>query len=280
MKTRVRLLAVLLMCVVLAGCSTNVDLQKPETAGTVLPEATAEPSDVAEEITVPATEPTVPVTVETEPVMTAPQKQVTVQNADEFLAAIAPDTQIVVTAELIDLSRAEGYGVSGSDYYYWEATYDGPELCITGVSNLTICGSGEDHNLNTVSSVPRYSNVLRFFNCSNVTVKGLTAGHTEEPGYCIGGVLLFLNCQDALVEDCGLFGCGTFGVIGENSKNLRIINNDIYECSVGGVSFTKCDAVNVDGNTFRDLDGPEFRVYDCGSVTRDGERVFDSYLGY
>ena len=56
-----------------------------------------------------------------------------------------------------------------------------------------------------------------------------------------------------------------------NSKNMQIVNNEIYECSVGGVEFTGCDAVNVDGNLFRDLGGPVFRIYDCGTIICNGE---------
>ena len=178
-------------------------------------------------------------------------------------------------AELLDLSKATGYGKTNGDYYYWAEAHDGPELYIAEVSNLTIRGAGNDHTVNVISSVPRYSNVLNFFNCANIMVKGLTVGHTEEPGYCLGGVLFFMNSQDILVEDCGLFGCGTLGVKADSSKNIQIINNDIYDCSVGGVELTNCDDVNVDGNTFRDLGGSEFRVYGCGTVTCNGERVHD-----
>ena len=64
--------------------------------------------------------------------------------------------------------------------------------------------------------------------------------------------------QDILVEDCGLYGCGTVGVMGESSKNMQIVNNDIYECSVAGVEFSNCDDVNVDGCTIRDIGTPEY----------------------
>ena len=78
-----------------------------------------------------------------------------------------------------------------------------------------------------------------------------------------------------LITDCGLFGCGTLGVVAYSSKNMQIVNNEIYECSVGGVEFTGCDAVNVDGNIFRDLGGPIFRIFDCGTITCNGEDAKD-----
>ena len=279
MKMILKILTVILICSMLAGCGSNSAPQKIAVAPTGNPEPTASFDSTLIETTdaeteAPIEEP-IPFVVEIKPVITESQNQVTVTTVDEFLAAIAPNTEIIVDAELLDLSKATGYGKTNGDYYYWAEAHDGPELYIAEVSNLTIRGAGNDHTVNVISSVPRYSNVLNFFNCANIMVKGLTVGHTEEPGYCLGGVLFFMNSQDILVEDCGLFGCGTLGVKADSSKNIQIINNDIYDCSVGGVELTNCDDVNVDGNTFRDLGGSEFRVYGCGTVTCNGERVHD-----
>ena len=279
MKITSKFLAAVLMCAMFASCSAKTDPDVIASTQEIPPETTVAAIDVVQptvqEETEASTEYTEPFVIEIKPVITETQNQVTVTTVDEFLAAIAPNTEIIVDAELIDLSKATGYGKINGDYYYWAEEFDGPELFITGVSNLTIRGSSEDHNMNVISSVPRYSDVLNFFNCSNVMVTGLTAGHTEEPGYCMGGVLSFMNCQDILVEDCGLFGCGTLGVKAESSKNIQIINNDIYDCTVGGVELNYCDDVNVDGNTFRDLGGEIFRVYKCKNITCNGEPVHD-----
>ena len=273
MKRTVKLLAAIMICMMLASCVDNTEPEAIAPTRVYIPETSA--ATVSTAIPEETEAPTEPFVLTIKPVIDENQELITVTNADEFLEAIGPDTEIIVDTVLLDLSKATGYGESKSDYYYWAQTYDGPELYISGVSNLTIRGAGEDHTANVISSVPRYSNVLNFFNCANIMVKGLTVGHTEEPGYCLGGVLFFLNCQDILVEDCGLFGCGTLGVKADSSKNIQIISNDIYDCSVGGVELTNCDDVNVDGNTFRDLGGSEFRVYGCGTVTCNGERVHD-----
>lgn len=279
MKRKKMILAALVACVVLVGCAPDTSSQIEETTPVSTPETIALIPDttVAVEATeaTEATEAAVPFEVTITSVITETQNQVTVTTADEFIAAIAPNTEIIVDAELIDFSKASGYGKTNGEYYRWDDPYDGPQLVITGVSNLTIRSAADDHTINVLSAVPRYAYVMMFENCSNIHVKGLTVGHTEEPGYCLGGVLGFRNSQDILVEDCGLYGCGTVGVMGESSKNMQIVNNDIYECSVGGVEFTNCYDVNVDGNTFRDLGGPEFRVYGCGVITCNGEPVHD-----
>lgn len=284
MKMPISLLMTFLICALFAGCVSNQDLQdtlpaQTETLETVFASDQTvhvpikEPTQAADELTVPFV-------VKVRPVISEQQKQVTVTTADEFLAAIAPGMEIIVDAKLIDLSTASGYGEIDGDYYYWEDTHDGPELFISEVSDLTIRGNGKERTANVISSVPRYSNVLNFFNCSNIMVKGLTVGHTEKDGECVGGVLRFLNSQNILVEECGLFGCGTVGVGAESSRDIQIINNEIYDCTVGGIDLSFCENVNADGNTFRNLGIFTFRVYDCGSVTCNGEPVFDSYRGY
>lgn len=52
------------------------------------------------------------------------------------------------------------------------------------------------------------------------------------------------------------------------------MNNEIYECSIGGVTLTNCDNVNIDGNTFRDLP-TKFSIYGCGTVTENGKQIND-----
>lgn len=276
MKSKIAFFAAgLLTLSLLAGCAASVPAPKAAvvTETTVPATVAAIPEATAPE-TQPVTEPTAFAAVST-PVTTGPQTQVTVTTADEFIAAIAPDTEIILNSPLIDLSQATGYGKSSGTYYYWNEEFDGPELYITGVSNLTIRGSGQDRTANVLSAVPRYADVLSFENCSNILVYGLTVGHTKEPGSCAGGVLHFWNSQDILIENCGLYGCGIVGVQGDSSRNMQIVNNEIYECSTGGVYFSNCDDVNVDGNIFRDLGGPEFRVYGCGTITCNGEPVHD-----
>ena len=279
MKQKIAISAALLLILAsLAGCASGG--KAPAAAGTAQPTAETNPPEMTasapvemetEAPTEPVAQEAQPFAVEISPVITGTQTQVTVTTVDEFLAAIAPDTEIVLDAALLDLSEATGYGETEEDYYYWYESFDGPELHIRNVSNLTIRGAGESHDTNVISSVPRYAHVLAFENCGNVYAAHFTAGHTKEPGYCAGGVLLFQNCQDVLVEDCGLFGCGTFGVTGRSSKNMQIVNNEIYECSYGGLELFNCYDVNVDGNTFRDLGGSVFWMYDCQNITCNGQ---------
>lgn len=208
------------------------------------------------------------------PVETSPEgsrTEITVTNADEFLAAIGPNTEILLDGAFFDLSTAKDYGTGYSNYYYWNEEFDGPSLVITDVDNLVIRGSSKKDC--TISAVPRYAHVLSFRRCSNISLSGFTAGHTVEPGYCMGGVLFFRDCDNMTVEDCGLYGCGTLGVQAELCGGVTVKNCDIYECSYGGIQMSEVMGVVIENCSFRDLGGDSMTFYDCKDVTIDGDMV-------
>lgn len=252
-----------------------------------------------EEESAPAAESGTPSTAEA--VSTGEQKQVHVSTADEFLAALDNDTCIVLDSELLDLSTATEYAEAEkatrddnypnniqegyTDHYYWENNYDGPSLVISDLHNLTIMAEGTDRKAHTISATPRYAYVLTFENCSAITISGFTAGHTKEPGQCMGGVVAFRNCEDTLVDNCGLFGCGTVGVYGESSRNMQVVDSEIYECSIYGIQLRDCDTVAISGTLIRDIgseyfpDGPFYSFSGSANVTLDGQSLDGNYEG-
>ena len=196
---------------------------------------------------------------------------VTVTNVDEFLAAIAPNTEIVLDGELFDLSTAKDYGGGPKDYYRWVDIYDGPGLVITNVDNLTIRSKDGKTKNHTISALPRYADVLTFESCQGIVLSGFTAGHTEEPGVCAGGVLKFQYSSQISVDNCGLFGCGILGVQAESCTDITLRKNEIYECSYGGVQMTNVTGIVLEENTFRDLGGNNIMLYSCSDVIADGQ---------
>lgn len=235
-------------------------------------------------------------------VTTGEQQTVRVRTADDFLEAIAPDTCIILDTALLDLSQAQSYknakkefGLTNEyqptyqeehmSYCYWMNNYDGPSLIINGVSNLTIQAEGSDRTTHTISATPRYADVLTFENCSSITLSGFTAGHTKEPGQCTGGVFLFQNCADVLVDNCGMYGCGTEGVCGISSRNIQVVNSEIYECSYTGIQLDNCENVAISGTIIRDIsnewqgDAPHFTFYASKNITLDGFALDGNYTG-
>ena len=208
-----------------------------------------------------------------ETVPDGPKTSVTVTNADEFLAAIGPNTEIVIDEETIDFSTAKDYGGGPKKYYRCEDNYDGPGLIITGADNLTIRSKDGKTKNHTISAVPRYANVLTFLNCDKLVLSGFTAGHTQEPGACVGGVLRFQNCTMISVDNCGLFGCGTLGVDAEACTSITLRSSEIYECSNGGVQMLDTTGITIEKCTFRDLGGNNLMLSGCSDVTVDGEPI-------
>lgn len=208
-----------------------------------------------------------------ETVAAGERTEIVVGTVDELIAAIAPDTEIVLKDGIYDLSTARDYGTGRSDYYYWAEAFDGPELIICDVDNLMIRSESGDVKKCTVSAVPRYADVLNFKGCSNITVFGFTAGHTVEPGYCTGGVLYFEDSDNVLVNRCGLYGCGILGVRAELCSAVTVTACEIYECSYGGIHMGNVNGVKIEGCSFRDLGGDALYFYDCKDVQVDGSPV-------
>ena len=197
--------------------------------------------------------------------------EVHVSNVDEFLAAIASDTRIFLDEGLYDLSTSANYGAYGGQYYYWIDTFDGPGLVITGVDNFSIVGAGQDAS--RIESLPRYAAVIEFDDCRNVSVSGLTAGHTLGAGMCMGAVLEYRYCEHIVVESCGLFGCGTYGVLASNCEDIAVTDNEIYECSFGAVGLDLCAGAVFEQNDIHDCAYPTYQICDSLCVTIDSESV-------
>ena len=240
--------------------SFNGDIMAVDASGGVVTEEALEQQNVMDEISAELPE----------------QKVVLVNTVDELLNAIASNTMIVLNGERYDLSEATGYGVTSTDFYHWQENHDGPGLVITGVDNLTLCSTDANVEAHVISADPRYAHVLTFSQCSNITVQGFTAGHTKEPGYCLGGVLCFRDCDAVTVDNCSLYGCGTLGVEADYSGNITVTNCEIYECSYGGIRMWSVNGIDIAGNTFRDLGGDAIQIQECKNVFVNGESVSGS----
>lgn len=200
-------------------------------------------------------------------------EQVVVSNVNELLSEIAPNREIILKDGTYDLSTLKDYGTGWTNYHYWSEEFDGPALVLTGLDNLVIRSESGDPEKCILSAVPRYADVLKFKGCNGITVSGITAGHTVEPGYCTGGVLYFEDCDNVLVDNCGLYGCGILGVRAELCSAVAVTHCEIYECSQGGISMGNSSRIKIENCSFRDLGGDAMYFYECRDVTVDGEQV-------
>ena len=176
--------------------------------------------------------------------------KVTVSSAEEFLESIGDYTQITLSEGVYNLSEVDevkNKNVKKSD------VYDGSEYVVEAVGELLI--KAADGAEVTIVTEPRYANVLTFDSCFGITVDGITAGHTIDKGSCSGGVIRFLDSSHALIKNCKLYGCGTYGIIGDLSAFIDVENTEIYECTYGGVSLYNCDGITFDSCIVRDCEG-------------------------
>ena len=229
-----------------------------------------------ETVVVPTTEPVTTMEAEEVPAGT----EVNVTTVDEFLEVIGPDRTIVLDGTNFDLSQAENYGGIGTQYYSWEETYDGPQLVIHDVYNLTIKAKDPDPAATTLEALPRYANVILFSNCSFVTVEGFTAGHTKEMGACAGGVLHFSECDNITVENMRLFGCGVMGIDSFMCFGIDVINTEIYECTSGAVYFNLSDGINLQDCNIHDVPTPALTFANCKNMTWNGQELAGDELRY
>jgi len=212
---------------------------------------------------------------------TAVKTIVKVSTIDDFLAAIAPNTEIVLEGELFDLSKATAYGNTNGAYYYWNPVHDGYELVIHNVNNMTICSLDDDMDKHSITAFPRYANVLHFQFCSNITLSGFTAGHAETGAACGGGVIRIDSSEQFTIDNCGLFGCGTIGIDASSSRSITVTECDIYECTTGGIFAHMVNDMEIKNTTFRDLGGYNgmsgyiIAPMECSNIIMDGEEVTD-----
>lgn len=206
--------------------------------------------------------------------------EVEVTTVDEFLEVIGPDRTIVLDGTNFDLTKAKDYGGIGTEFYSWEETFDGPQLVIHDVKNLTIKAKDSDPAATTLEALPRYANVLVFKNCGNVTVEGFTAGHTKEQGVCSGGVIYFSGCENSRVENMRLYGCGVTGVDTFMCSGVDVINTEIYECSYGAVYFSMTSDINFKNCNIHDVPSPALTFSDCQNITWNDQNLEGDELRY
>ena len=181
-------------------------------------------------------------------------KNVTVTNADEFIKAIAPNTNITIKNNGIlsitdAIERSAIRNISNMEWKdypsltpgaYYVDEPDGVELVIVNVNNLTISGGGSE--MTHIQCTPTYAEVLSFFYCNNVTIKNIMAGHVET-GTCSGDVLFINHCKKVILEKCDLYGCGVDGIWIENSDGVTVNKTEIHDCSEDYVVIRNCNNI-------------------------------------
>ena len=107
---------------------------------------------------------------------------------------------------------------------------------------------------------PRYAQVLNFEECHDLTLSGLTMGHTET-GACSGDVLDFYGCRNINLSAMDIYGCGVYGIACyKGTGELYVYSSTIRDCAYGALNI-------LDGNG-------RFEFHNCGLTGSSG---YDQY---
>ncbi|MCL1905463.1 MAG: right-handed parallel beta-helix repeat-containing protein [Clostridiales bacterium] len=176
-----------------------------------------------------------------------PVTEVRVSTAEEFINALSSNTKILLNPGIYNFSSLAG--ADKNKQIYWGKVFDGYELFLDGIHNLTIEGAGKDPSTLIVS--PRYAFVMKFINSTDINIINIKAGHTEE-GYCEGGVFAFYSCSDIKIDNTHMYGCGTEGLQLYGVRNMTVTNSEIYECTYYIMTVEDCENIFFDNCLFRD----------------------------
>ncbi|MBQ8117495.1 MAG: right-handed parallel beta-helix repeat-containing protein [Lachnospiraceae bacterium] len=190
-------------------------------------------------------------------------KTVTVSDAKQLLNSIDNNTKIVLEAGTYNLSDVREEDIS-NPYLVWEYG----EMSVTA-SN--VCFEAKDGAEVLICVNDPYVPVLSFDYSTNVTLRGVTVGHNVEKGHCTGSVLNYLGVSGATIEDCKLYGCGTYGIEAENCSLMNVRGTEIYECTYGLVSLA-----NVTNALFQNCDMRDSSELSMFSMWSSYDIVFDN----
>ncbi|MFZ5987585.1 MAG: stalk domain-containing protein [Bacillota bacterium] len=192
--------------------------------------------------------------------------EITVSNVQELLDSIGSNRKIVLKPGRYNLSEYQDYDVSDNRHLKWFDTHDGKELIIYDVNNLTI--EGKDYMETEISIESSYSDVLSFKFSKGIKLKNITMGHYPDKGYCAGDVVSLDYCTDISINNCDLYGCGTYGVSASDVSNMLMSGSIIRDCSYGIMDLRYCKNISFENNVFKDNEDLSMVVmYSCDDIS-------------
>ena len=238
-KLSIRALALaFLLLVALSGCGRVSEQEIPDGTPAQTP---ASPAPILPETSIPPEE------------SMTKDEAIRVSTAGGFLEAIAPDAVIELAPGTYNLTEYLREASDTVSDYVARGFTDGWQAEIHSVAGLTLRGA-KGGKVEVVAE-PRYSDVLCFNDCTDITIENITFGHTIEQGNCQGAVLEFDDCRNIHLDGLDLYGCGTYGVAADRTVGLALKNCIIRDCSYGMIDLASCGEVVLEGCTLRDNSG-------------------------
>lgn len=218
---------------------------------------------------------------------------VTVRDERGFLDALKDNTTILLPeGTRLNLSKVldkascfkgegrayEGYVEphmqSGEPTLVSESVFDGHQLTVVNLRNVTISGGDDCH----IVVDPAYAYVLNFVQCENIRIENVTMGHSAE-GYCTGGVVGMYRCSGMEIDSCDLYGCGAYGLVADTTRDVTMTRTIIRDCSYGIMQLFGCSGATFSGCSF--YRNREFSMVTvdagCSGVLFEACRFFENH---
>ncbi len=196
--------------------------------------------------------------------------QTVVESIEQLAEAVAPGARIVLRTGNYNISDwLEGLSIDevlewndAHTYVGIEECYDGRYLVISNTDGISISGGSGDRGETTVETDPRYADVLKFKNCTGVTVSDITLGHSVG-GECAGSVIALSGCTGAVFDNVDLYGCGTEGIYGYSSGNVFMYDSFVHDCMFSGLCFENSSGYLVFQDSVFTDNGSGLSFYNC-----------------
>lgn len=214
------------------------------------------------------------------------KEKVTVSNITEFYKAIGSGKHIVLKAGTYNVSELilknkdlKSINILNENMITIDRDYlaiHGESVFISDMNNIFI--EGEEGASVLICTEDSYAVPLEFSDCANIKLKNLTIGHEVEPGYCSGSVVKFGSCGHININQCNLYGSGTYGIEAVNTYNVKVDETDIYECTYGGIDLDECN--DWEFNDSKIHDSKEYSIIDlngCGYIYFNRCEITNNY---
>lgn len=178
---------------------------------------------------------------------------VTVSTIAELIRVIAPDAHIILKPGDYNFSALTEEEIAEHGSYVDPDGLSRGEFSVYNAPGLIL--EAEESGTVRLITENGYTDVMTLSYCDGAVLKGLVLGHEVEKGECDSYVLELSSSQSVTVEDCGLFGCGTYGIFAVGAAGLTVTDTEIYECTGGIFSLSETTEAVFDRCRFYDNDG-------------------------
>lgn len=191
-----------------------------------------------------------------------PQTEVKVSNMEQFLNAIGSNKKIILTSDLYNMVSNK---TQNNDEYPSVDMWKSEGFEFENISNLTI--EGEHRAEITIDDI--MSNVITFNNCHDIYLNNLKVGHSNGNSTyeCEGAVIKLNDCDNVVINNCSLYGCGADGIYAQRSTNVLVFNTKIYDCTYSGIWLTDNSNAIINETEFFDS------VHFSGFVRIDNSKI-------